>query len=260
MPLWAQVLDALRVRLATGEFASRFASDVELVSYYGVSRHTAREAVRRLQMEGLVERGRGRGTFLTERMIEQPLGALYSLFRSVETQGFTQRSVTRYLEERHDPTAAAMLGYRPAEPLVYLERVRFADEQPIAIDCSWMPAVHTRPLLTADFTHTALYQELGDRCGFGPTAGWERIRPVIPSPEQRKLLEVGARLPAFAIERLTFTEATPIEWRHSVVRGDRYVFVARWSNQQLDTAFEPADHREAAGPERMKVTPRRRAK
>ncbi|MGH9116237.1 MAG: GntR family transcriptional regulator [Acidimicrobiales bacterium] len=49
-PLWAQVLADLRLRLARGEFESRFPGDVELTDQYGVSRHTVREAVRLLQV------------------------------------------------------------------------------------------------------------------------------------------------------------------------------------------------------------------
>jgi Bacterial regulatory proteins, gntR family len=52
--------------LAGREFRLRFPGDNELTGHYGVSRHTVREAVRRLQDEGVVERGRGRGTFVKD--------------------------------------------------------------------------------------------------------------------------------------------------------------------------------------------------
>ena len=239
LPLWAQVLGDLRRRLAQGEFPARFPGDEELTAQYGVSRHTVREAVRRLQIEGIVERGRGRGTFITGRMIEQPLGALYSLFRSVEEQGFVQRSIVRRLEERRDEEAAKILGFPPDEPLIYLERLRLADDQPIVLDCSWLPATMARPLLGVDFTRTALYRELQARCGIRPDAGWERIRPVLPSREQRELLGIPTRTPALAIERLASHDTTPVEWRHGLVRADRFSYVARWSAQDLGAGFEP---------------------
>jgi GntR family transcriptional regulator len=75
MPLWAQVLGDLRARLARGEFTGRFPGDEELRAQYGVSRHTVREAVRRLQAEGVIERGRGRGTFVTGAGFEPAAGA-----------------------------------------------------------------------------------------------------------------------------------------------------------------------------------------
>jgi GntR family transcriptional regulator len=240
LPLWAQVLGDLRRRLAAGEFQQRFPGDEELTAQYGVSRHTVREAVRRLAAEGVVERGRGRGTFVTARVIEQPLGALYSLFRSVEEQGFVQRSIVRRLEERRDEEAAKMLGRDSAEPLIYLERLRLADGQPIVLDSSWLPAALARPLLGTDFTRTALYQELRQRCGIWPDGGWERISPVLPGAEQRKLLGLPARTPVTAIERLATWHTTPVEWRHGLVRADRYSYVARWTTREVEARFEPA--------------------
>jgi GntR family transcriptional regulator len=240
LPLWAQVLGDLRGRLARGEFTGRFPGDEELREAYGVSRHTVREAVRRLQAEGVIERGRGRGTFVTGALIEQPLGALYSLFRSVEAQGYVQRSVVRHLEERRDEEAAKVLGRAPDEPLVYLERLRLADDQPIVLDCSWLPAAVARPLLGADFTRTALYHELHAQCGLWPDAGWERLRPVLPTAEQRELLGLGARTPALAIERLASSHGTPVEWRHGLVRADRFSYVARWATEDRGAGFEPA--------------------
>jgi GntR family transcriptional regulator len=239
LPLWAQVLADLRRRLASGEFGHRIPGDAELTAQYGVSRHTVREAVRRLQAEGVVERGRGRGTFLRDRVIEQPLGAIYSLFRSVEEQGFAQRSIVRRLEERLDAEAAGVLGCPPGTPLIYLERLRLADEVPIAVDCSWLPASVGRPLLGVDFTRTALYRELHVRCGVRPDAGWERIRPVLPNAEQRGLLQLPARVPALAFERLATWQTAPVEWRHSLVRSDRFSYVARWSARDQASRFEP---------------------
>jgi GntR family transcriptional regulator len=240
MPLWAQVLGDLRRRITRGEYQSRFPSDAELMAAYGVSRHTIREAVRRLQAEGIVERGQGRGTFVRPRLIEQPLGPLYSLFRSVQEQGFTQASVVRHLEERRDAMAASMLGMPPDEPLVYLERLRLADGDPVFLDCSWLPAAVGWPLLAVDFTHTALYRELHVRCGVQPDAGWERLLPAMPSREQRQLLGLRAGIPALSIERLAFAETAPVEWRHGLVRGDRFCYVSRWTRKQADGGFEPA--------------------
>lgn len=240
MPLWAQMLDDLRDRLHAGEFSDRFPTDRELVDEYGVSRHTVRDAVRRLQSEGVLDRERGRGSFVRRPPIEQPLGALYSMFRSIEAQGFVQRSAVRSLEERHDAEAAGMLGQAADEPLVYLERVRMVNDGPVALDCSWLPATLARPLLDVDFTHTALYHELAERCGVSPTSGWERIRPALPTAEQRRILRSVPTQPVFAIERVARTGPRPIEWRHSVVRGDLYAFVARWEGgDSVATGLEP---------------------
>ncbi len=239
VPLWQQVLSDLRRRIEAGEFTERFPGDADLVGQYGVSRHTVREALRRLQGDGILERRRGRGSFVTGPKIEQPLGTLYSLYRSIEQTGAAQVSVVRHLEERRDDKAEAMLACI-GQPLVYLERLRLADGEPVALDCSWLPARIARPLLEVDFRRTALYEELARRCGVRLTSGWERIRPVLADRAQRELLGIDAREPAFAIERLGLVGETPVEWRHGVVRGDRFSFVTRWASERLDTSFEEA--------------------
>ena len=232
VPLWSQVLDDLRARLASGELTERFPTDRELVEDYGVSRQTVRDAVRRLGEEGMVTRERGRGSFVQPRTIEQSLGALYSLFRSIEDQGFEQRSVVRTLERRVNTEAAGMLGLAADAPLVFLERVRLADDEPVAVDCSWLSAEVAGALLDdgASLGHAALYEVLAERCGLVLTGGWERIRPELPTEAQADLLHVDADEPVFAIERLAYRADEPVEWRHAVVRGDRYAFTARWGS------------------------------
>ncbi len=238
VPLWSQVLDDLRSRLVAGEFSDGFPSDTEMTRHYAVSRHTIREAVRRLQTEGIVERARGRGTVVSHRPVEQQLGALYSLFRSAEEQGFVQESVVRFLELRRNPEAAAMLGCAAEDPLVYLERLRRIDGRPVVLDCSWMPARLASPLLHADFSRTALYKELDTRCGLRPDSGWETVLPVLPTAGQRELLRMRPATPAYAIERLACQGSLQVEWRHGVIRADRFSFVARWGDGRVDAAFE----------------------
>jgi GntR family transcriptional regulator len=228
LPLWAQLEADLRRRLAAGAFADRFPTDRELVAAYDVSRNTAREAVDRLCAEGLLERRRGLGTFIRPPEFEQPTGALYSLFRSIEALGVRQTSRVLQLEECVDHLAAQRLELAPHAPLVLLSRLRCAGDEPLAIDRVWLPAEVARPLLDADFGRTALYDELAARCGVAMVEGWERIRPVVPAAAERKLLGQPAGEAVFTIERLGRSADRAVEWRVSLVRGDRYAFVADW--------------------------------
>lgn len=229
MPLWAQLEGDLRDRLEAGEFDDRFPTDAELTSQYGVSRHTVREAIRHLNRNGLLRRERGRGTVVTRSEFEQPLGALYSLFRSIEETGVEQRSQVLELDVVVEPAAAAALGLDDAAELVVLARVRWAGDAPLALDRAWLPAELAAPLLRSDFTHTALYDELERVCGFRPDNGWERIVPSLPSGDERRLLGLPRGSAAFAIERLGRRGSRPVEWRRTIIRGDRYRLVVDWS-------------------------------
>ncbi|MFK8025411.1 MAG: GntR family transcriptional regulator [Ilumatobacter sp.] len=228
MPLWAQLEAALKARLDLGEFADRFPTDAELVQQYSVSRHTVREAIRHLNSSGILRRERGRGTVVNRSEFEQPLGALYSLFQSVESSGAVQRSHVRELSSDVDPVVAERLGLAAETPLLFLERLRLADDVPLALDRSWLPFELAGDLLSSDFEHTALYDELARVCGLRPDAGWERIAPVMPTPEERALLAMRRGEAAFSLERLGTAAGDPIEWRTTLIRGDRYRFVSHF--------------------------------
>ena len=228
IPLWQQLLTDLRTRLADGAFTTDFPGELQLVEHYGVSRHTVREALRQLRSEGVVTAARGRRPRLAPAEIEQPLGALASLFAAVESRGLVQRSTVRALDIRADGVVATQLGLEESTPLVYLERLRFAGAEPLALDRTWLPEQIARPLLHADFTHTALYEELSTHCGIRLTGGRERVRAVLPSPAERTLLHLPATAALLMVERTGCLHGRPVEFRHTLVRGDRYAVTARF--------------------------------
>ncbi|HUZ19253.1 MAG TPA: GntR family transcriptional regulator [Acidimicrobiales bacterium] len=230
LPLWAQLEQRLTRRVAAGDFADGFPAELELQREYGVSRQTVREALRKLRADGVVLAERGRRSRIAKAPdIEQSLGTLYSLFRSVEATGHTQRSIVRVADERRDESVTGRLGLEPATPLVHLERLRLVDDEPLALDRVWMPAALARPLLGADFTRTALYDELDRRCGVRVHGGHERILAVVPTPAQRRVMRIDAGTGAFAIERLGYWHEQAVEWRETLVRGDRFFLSAAWS-------------------------------
>lgn len=232
LPLWAQLEADLRRRMRAGSFDDRFPGEHDLVAEYDVSRHTVRDALRRLRDEGILESGRGRGTWLRKPRIEQPLGALYSLFRSVEAMGLEQRSRVRALEVRVDETVAARLERPASTEFVYLERLRLADAEPLALDRAWLPRSIAGPLLEADFTHSGLYDELANLTGTRLTGGSEVITAVVPSAANRKLLKISAGTAALEVQRTGCLRNQPVEWRETLIRGDRFSVAARWSAQE----------------------------
>ena len=227
-PLWSQLLDDLVRRLEAGAFTEQFPSELELVEEYDVSRHTVREALRRLRDSGAISSNRGRVTVIRQAGIEPPLGALYSLFREVEARGMEQRSVVRTREVVTDKQVAQLLDLPSRERFVYIERLRYADDEPLAWDRVWMPLSIAEVLLEADLSHSGLYDELR-RAGVVLTGGREHIEAVVPTAEQRQLLGVRARVAALAIERIGCIQGTPMEYRQTLVRGDRFGLTAEWS-------------------------------
>ncbi|MDH3303023.1 MAG: GntR family transcriptional regulator [Acidimicrobiia bacterium] len=229
MPLWAQLEVELRRRLESGEFEGGFPTDLQLTEAYEVSRHTVREAVRHLNKTGVLKRERGRGTVVNRSEFEQSLGTLYSLFQSVESAGVEQTSKVLRLETVTDTVAASQLELPEDSEFVLLERLRMAGSAPLAVDRAWLPASLAEALLDVDFSRTALYDELAKLGAPVPNQGWERLTPILPSAGDRKRLGLTKSDAAFFLERRGCRDGVPVEWRTTVIRGDRYRFVTDWS-------------------------------
>lgn len=228
-PLWAQVHADLLRRLAAGEFSDAFPGEAALREEYGVSRHTIREALRRIRDAGLVRSGRGRSSEVMATQIEQPLGSIYSLFREIEARGMTQESIVLARILTVEPEAAVHLELAPETELFALERIRLANGQPLAHDRVWLPAKIGTPLLDTDFTHTALYDELDRRDLPRPDGGHERITATNLTGTRAQQLDVAPGTAALIVERTGLWRNTPIECRRTTIRADRFTLLMSWN-------------------------------
>lgn len=73
MPLYVQLHSLMIKRLEAGDWAKgqQLPTLEELMAEYGVSRATVREAMTRLEREGIVSRSRGRGTHVTKDLTQE---------------------------------------------------------------------------------------------------------------------------------------------------------------------------------------------
>ena len=236
LPLWAQLLEDLKSRIAAGEFVDRFPTDKEMIEQYKVSRQTVREAVRRLEQDGVVIRHRGRGTILTEARFEQQLGTVYSLFRELERAGHTQGSKVIVQDQVTRPELARKFQVPEDHEFFHLERLRFAGNLEVAIDEVFIPMKFAYPLLGVNFEHTGLYDELEKLAQIVPTKGEERLSPVILNQEEMDLLGCDEPTAAFSIQRTTYFGEEQLEYRETTVRGDRYCFVSSFDSSKTENA------------------------
>lgn len=228
LPLWAQVCADLRRRIEAGDFAAGFPGELTLTEEYEVSRHTIREALRVLRGEGVLRSQRGRPTIVEPTVYRQSLGTLSSLFESVAAQGATPRSDVLRLASTVNASVCADLGIADDTELVVIERLRYADDQPIAHDVSWLPADIARPLLTRDLSHAALYAEL-QSLGIAIDGGSERVSAELAPRHIAELLDLAADAPLLLLERRATAQGRPVEWRETHVRADRFSLEAQWS-------------------------------
>lgn len=238
-PLWRSVHDDLLRRLEQGDFAESFPGEMALAAEYRISRSTVRAALDPLRRRGLVTADRGRRPVVVSIGEEHRFGPVYSLFAAVEAAGMDQRSEVTNAEIRVDPRVAALLELPSDAELVHIERRRFADEEIIAVDRVWLPADLASGILGVDLTHTALYQELTQRCGITLDSGKETLHAVTTDAVQSGELSCLVGTAAFFIERLGCSKGRPVEWRESLIRGDRFTVTTSFSPRAAAASPSP---------------------
>jgi GntR family transcriptional regulator len=212
--LWATVLGDLRDRLANGEFADRFPTDRELCTHYGVSRHTVREAVRRLEVVDRRPRLGGR--------VRRPAGALENLGSTLRSLGTDLALVeTRRGRRRSRPIATALAAH-PAASLDVVVQVLLADGQPLLVSEWWLAP--SRSLDAA-----AVAPLLGLAPGSDSLSiGDESVLPAVATADICAALHLADNAAVFRVEQLVEDRHGPAGWHRVHVRPERYRCVVRW--------------------------------
>ena len=198
-----------------------------LAKEFGVSRWTMRQAIRELIADGRLRARQGQGTFVATPKLVQPL-ALVSYTEALRAQGHTPaREVVEFDELAADTVLAERLGIAEGEPVHRLERVLFADGQPIGLETTYL-AVERFPTLKEVLDPTgSLYRCLTDQLGVRFGEGEELVETVIATPREAELLKATQSLPMLLLHRTSRdTAGRPIEAVRSLYRGDRVGFRA----------------------------------
>lgn len=226
LPLYRRIEADLRDRIRTGELppGARVETEQELMERHGVSRATVRQALGGLIASGALEIRRGLGTYVAAARFEHTIGGFYSFSREIERAG--HRPGTRVVGlaiEPADETVAGALGIEPGAPVVALHRIRLADDEPIVVETSRLPADRFPGLETVDFSKVRLYDTLTTAYGCRPSRARETFEPILLSAAEAELLGQRRGEPALRVERVAFDQDDrPIEHCRSTVRGDRY--------------------------------------
>lgn len=198
-------------------------SERDLAQVLNLSRVTVRKAIAGLVEEGLLNQRHGAGTFVAERIIK-PMSRLTSFTEDLRARGLNPRSefFERSIGEV-TPEEAMALNLSPGAPVVRLHRVRYAGDEPLAIERSVVPA---SALPDPSEVHDSLYEVL-ERYGNRPRRALQRLRAVLLGAQHARLLHVAVGSAGLSIERRSFLDdGRVVEFTSSWYRGDIYDFVA----------------------------------
>lgn len=138
-PLYRQLVNTLLRMIDAGELAAgqRLPSEPGLMAKYGVSRITVRQAIALLVRHGKVTAHRGKGTFVSGRVVRHDLDALQGFYAALRSQGIEPQ--TKLIEWSVD--AGAFDDGRPVgtDLPVRLKRLYSIDDRPFALVVGYLP-------------------------------------------------------------------------------------------------------------------------
>jgi GntR family transcriptional regulator len=228
LPLYQQLQRSLRAAIEKRVVGPDDALPPErdLAEELSVSRITVRKAIDGLVEEGLLVRRQGAGTFVCAR-VEKNFAKLTSFSEDMRARGRKPRST--WLSRSSGtvtPEESLTLRLSPGTPVYRFQRIRFADEAPMAIEYA---TVLGSCLPSVEAVETSLYEAL-EKAGNRPVRALQRLRAVLLNAEQAKLLKAREHDAGLLVERLGFhVDNRAVEFSQSYYRGDIYDFVAELS-------------------------------
>jgi GntR family transcriptional regulator len=235
VPLHLQLRGHLRAQILNHSLppGTSLPSEAQLQVRYGVSRSVVRQALGALTDEGLIERGRGRGSTVAprrehHRLVHRTSGLSAQLGSAGASVGTEVLSLT--IQEADASTA--VLG---TPQVLAIERLRTADGVPIAVIHTWLPAPAFSDLTAEDLHNASLHAVLAEKFGVDIASGKRQIRAVPGDQDLLRLLQLEASSPVLLLEGTSFDQdGRPVEvfstWHHP----DHVVF-------DIDIQGEPAE-------------------
>lgn len=235
IPLHSQIERTLAQEIRSGVWTAGgiLPAEPDLARRFSVSRMTVRQALAALTDQGLLIRQRGRATRIAVEPIAQPLGRFYAFAYEMERLGRDHSTrVERVGLVRPSVAAREAFALDGDAPVAQTTLVRLVGAEPVMIETVTVRA-NLLPLLERpDIAERPVY-DLLDENGVTVTRATERIHPISLTARQAQLLDASPRSPAFLVQRTSYARETPVELRESVVRGDRYCFVADLRRDQM---------------------------
>ena len=213
----------LRSLVKKGKAGTLIPSEVEIAQKFSVSRMTARHAVMNLMREGLVDRKRGAGTFISPQRIHRAEGVLLSFTEDMHRRGLSPSSILLSAKiEGATPQDQISLHLRSNSKVVVIKRIRLADGVPLSIErVALIP--ETKAVLKEDLVNGSLHSALR-KLKFAPyiANGWLSARPA--TADEAKKLDIPARTPLLVETRIIEDgKGNPLEYTETAYASNRYV-------------------------------------
>ncbi|SNS15873.1 GntR family transcriptional regulator [Anaerovirgula multivorans] len=227
IPLYKQLQEILKKQIQSGERKPRekISSEINLAKEFDVSVITARKAVNLLVEEGLVEKKQGKGTFIAAQKYTRNLSQVISFSEVCRLNGTIAGS--QLLECKFinaDKKTLERLERPQEEKVLYIERLRFVDDEPIVIEKNIFSIAYSF-LINEDLDNESMFDILKKRSGTEVSMSSRTIEICRATQKEAQQLKISKGAPLLLIKSIAYsTENKPVFIGTQIINGERYRF------------------------------------
>lgn len=229
--LYYQLKNIIIEKIKTKEWPlnTKIPTERELCEIYNVSRITVRKALNELEQEGYLHRKQGKGTYVKGQTYVQRLSSFYSFSEEIRKMGSVPSAqLLSYEVIDAGSEISQKLGIKPEDQVLAIRRLRLADNEPFAIETSYLVHRYTKALKKEDVAELGLYKALEKDCSIKMSDAVETFEAVnIICSEHADYLGVSKNQAAFHLSRTAYSNGVIIEYCSSLIRGDKYKFAVQ---------------------------------
>ena len=229
-PIYRAIARSLRSQIASGalQAGDLLPTELMLTAQYGVSRHTAREALQLLRSEGLITRQRGVGTIVTPRVNGVYTQAVNGVADLLQYARDARLAITTF----GPASATAVKSHQLDVGLAWIRiagvRLTATQAAPVALTQIFISADVCPPRDVIERHEGALNELIADRTGVRAARIDQEIAAVALSKAEAKTLRAEPNGPALSTLR-AYHDASGALFQLSVSLhpGDRFTYRMR---------------------------------
>ncbi|MCF6408342.1 GntR family transcriptional regulator [Pseudalkalibacillus salsuginis] len=238
LPLYTQVERYLTTEIKNGGYHSGdlIPSERELSEKFQISRMTVRQAINNLVNKGILYRERGKGTFVAAPKIGYQLKGIVSFSEDMRRRGLEPSTKVVSFKTMSNPPEHILnrLACRDEKKVIQLVRIRFANEEPVAIETAYL-SYNLFANLSEKDTGGSIYDFVRKELKLEIHRAEQQIEAAIVGEKDGFLLDISPGSPVLIVNRTTYlSNGVPFETVKTVFRADRYHFSIEMKNEQED--------------------------
>lgn len=229
IPLYYQLKQILLDEINSGTLKEGdiIPTELDFAQLYNISRTTIRQAITELVSEGYLYRKKGTGTFVSKPKINQDFIRKIETFNDeMRRKGLKPSTKVLKLELIDaDFEAAKKLHLSPGEKVIQLNRLRFADNDPIVYIETLLPYQLCKAVFHRDLVTESLYDILSESENTKVKKVIRSVEAVLSEPQDASLLNIETGAPVQRIEFISYSsEGIPVEYSISRYSGAKNRF------------------------------------